>query len=179
MRKLLTILFLLLPLLSQAQSPAKHLVRLGWGDMFYESLAFPSAGRDMGGHGYTGHIFAEYQYRITRVVSVGGQIDFEGIFTPEMDNYDLVLMPAVRFTYLNKPMVKLHSGVGIGLLVAFDNLGGCEPAPAVDLNFIGVELGEGPLTLGLDLGMMNALLAGSQVYLLGARLLSVSLNYRF
>ena len=102
MRKLLTILFLLLPLLSQAQSPAKHLVRLGWGDMFYESLAFPSAGRDLGGHGYTGHLFAEYQYRITRVISVGGQMDFEGIFTPDMDNYDLVLMPTVRFTYLNK-----------------------------------------------------------------------------
>lgn len=182
MRKILLAILLMLPvqgLWAGTPVPQPHQVRVGWGDMLFESLAFPKAGHDRGGKGYTGHFFAGYQYQLTRVVSLGGQIDFEGIYMSDMNNYNLVFMPTVRFTYLRSDWVELHSGVGVGLLLAFDNVGGAELAPSIDLNFFGVQVGEGPLKLGLDLGMLNAFLSSKKVYMMGSRLLSVSLNYQF
>lgn len=164
---------------ASAQELPRHQLRVGWGDMLFESLAFPEANLDRGGKGYTGHLFAGYQYQLSKVVSVGGQVDFEAIRTAEMNNYDLAILPTVRFTYLRTKWVELHSGVAAGLLFAFDNKGGLELSPALDLNFLGLQLGDGPLVFGLDLGMLNALLGGPKVYLAGARLVSVSLNYKF
>ena len=183
MKKLLITIMLSLSSLAygnslQSANP-RHLVRVGWGDMLFESMAFPSAGRDRGGKGYTGHLFAEYQYRFTRVVSVGAQLDFQGIYRAEMNDYDLTFLPTVRFTYLRTRMVQMYSGVGAGLLFAFDNAGGREFAPALNLNFAGVQLGEGPLTIGFELGLLNALTSPHNIYMAGARLVSLSLNYQF
>ena len=179
MRKAILIILLLLPLTAWAGNPPKHHLRLGWGDMLYESLVFPSASKAKGGNGYSGHLFAGYQYNLTPVVSVGGQLDYEAIRCSDMNNYDLVLMPTIRFTYLDSDWAELHSGMGVGILAAFDNQGGFEMAPAMDLNFVGVQLGQGPLRMGLDLGCMISLMNTHKIYLMGARLLSVSLNYSF
>lgn len=181
MRKffLFIVLALGIPAAVAAQEFPRHQVRAGWGDMFFESLAFPKAARAQGGKGFTGHLFAGYQYQLNKVVSLGGQLDFQAIRMADMDNFDLAVMPTVRFTYLRTPWVELHSGVAVGVLLAFDNKGGAEFSPALDLNFVGIQLGNGPLTAGLDLGMLNALSGGSKIYLLGARLVSVSLNYQF
>ena len=175
------IFLLLFCLIATSPAPAQnpHKVRIGWGDMLFESMAFREASPALGGKGFTGHIFAEYQYDASKVVSVGGQVDFEGIFTADMNNYNLVIMPTVRFTYLRKPWVELYSGLGAGLLCAMDNQGGAEFAPALNLNLFGVQLGPGPFSVGIELGALNSLLGSSSVYMLGARLLSVSLNYRF
>ena len=183
MKKLLITLLLSLPSLVYGSSPPsaipRHLVRVGWGDMFFESVAFPSAASEKGGKGYTGHLFAEYLYRVTRVVSVGAQVDFQGIYRAEMSDYDLTILPTVRFTYLRTRMVQLFSGVGAGLLFAFDNQGGKEFAPALNLNLAGVQLGDGPLTIGMELGLLNALSSPQKVYMIGSRLFSLSLNYQF
>lgn len=183
MRKLLIAILLAIPIAALGSTPksatSRHLVRVGWGDMLFESLAFPSAGRDRGGKGYTGHLFGEYQYQWTKVVSVGAQLDFQGIFTPDMNNYDLTFLPTVRFTYLRTRMVQMYSGVGAGLLFAFDNCGGAELAPALNLNLVGLMLGDGPLTIGFELGLLNALTGAQKVYMAGSRLFSLSLNYQF
>lgn len=183
MRKLLIIILLSLPVLAYAIGPEstipRHLVRIGWGDMLFESLAFPSAAHEKGGNGYTGHLFGEYQYQWTKVVSVGAQVDFQGIFEPDMNNYDLTFLPTVRFTYLRTRMAQMYSGVGAGLLFAFDNCGGAELAPALNLNLVGVMLGSGPLTIGFELGLLNALTGAQKVYMAGSRLVSMSLNYQF
>jgi hypothetical protein len=194
MLKLLTVIALLWPAVAgggqsenspqihPAQPQQRQMIRVGWGDMLFESLAFPEARRKNGGKGCTGHLFAEYQYQLTDVVSVGAQLDFEGIYVPDMRNYDITVMPTVRFTYFRRPVVKLYSGLGVGMLFACDNHGGLELSPALNLNPIGVEVSPWklyPISLGAELGMLNALVSGTRIYLLGARMLSFSVNYRF
>ena len=95
-----------------------------------------------------------------------------------MNNYDVTVMPTVRFTYLRRPWVELYSGLGAGLLCALDNLGGAEFAPAVNINLFGVQVGKGPISASVELGALNSMFK-SRVYMLGSRLVSVSLNYRF
>ena len=182
MRKILLALLLMLSvqaLMAGTPPERPHQVRVGWGDMLFETVAFPGAASEKGGKGFTGHLFAGYQYSLTPNFSVGGQLDFEGIFLADMKNYDLIVMPTIRFIYLDTEWVELHSGIGIGMLFAFDNKGGKELSPAVDLNFFGIQVGNGPLRMGLDLGMLNALSSGKKVYMLGSRLVSLSFNYRF
>lgn len=156
-----------------------HQVRIGWGDMLSETMLFPQASRDKGGKGYTGHLFAGYQYFVRSAFSVGCQLDFEAMGKADMTDYDLSVIPTIRFHYLNTDWVELHSGLGIGVLFAFDNKGGLEAAPVADINLIGVQLGQGPLRIGLDLGMMDSMLSSSKIYMLESRLVSISLNYTF
>ncbi len=116
----------------------RHSVRIGWGDMMFETMAFrpkligtwpnPDALPDNYSHfetfdfGYTGHLFAEYQYRLTKVTSLGIQADVEGIFWKEgvfdkyhnlmlpaksVRNWDLTLLATARFTYFDRPWVRL------------------------------------------------------------------------
>ena len=135
MKSPLTVLaFLLLTVAASAQS--RHLVRLGWGDMMFETVAFHATGpsafpspeklpsgfrsEEKEHFRYTGHIFAEYSYSVSKVVRVGFQTDFQGIFWDErvydawrkpvgesvaVNNYDLTLMPTVSFTYLDRKSV--------------------------------------------------------------------------
>lgn len=140
----------------------------------------------------TGHLFFEYGYRLNKLVRLGGQLDAEGIFWEEgnfdryhqlvgtaktVRNYNIVVMPTVRLEYLHKRIVTLYSGAGAGMLVAFDNARGCEFSPALNLNLVGIQLGRGHWSGGIELGLMLALSGGNKVYMLGSRLLSFSLNY--
>ena len=151
MRRLLTILLfcMAVPVFGAQPPEGRHTFRLGWGDMLFETMAFqptvagihpspeslPSSytRNEKYGFGYTGHIYAEYLYRFTKVVSVGIQADAEGIFwkegtfdryhkltVPEVPvrNWDIVLMPTVRFTWLHRPLVRLYSGLGAGAIFA-------------------------------------------------------------
>ena len=190
--------------------PTRHTVRLGWGDPLFETLAFHAsyAGtfgnpqslpadfvrQETFGYQYTGHIFAEYLYRWTSVVSAGAQMDVEGIFWKEgsFDRYhqptgaavpvrswNLTLMPTVRFTYLDKPWVRMYSGLGAGLLVAFDNQGDSRLAPAFNLNWLGIEVGKGRWGGSAELGMLNALSDTFHIYMLSSRIFSVSVYYKW
>ena len=178
MKKYIVLLLLSFITLTPCLAQNPHQVRIGWGDMLFESLVFRQAAPALGGKGFTGHIFAEYQYSVSKVVSVGGQLDFEGIFAADMNNYDITVMPTVRFTYLRRPWVELYSGLGAGLLCALDNQDGAEFAPAVNINLFGVQVGKGPISASVELGALNSMFK-SRVYMLGSRLVSVSLNYRF
>lgn len=188
----------------------RHSVRIGWGDMLFETMAFgpslngtwdnPVSLPDNYLHdeiydmGYTGHIFAEYQYRISKVTSLGIQADLEGIFWKEgifdryhnlivpatnVRNWDLDLLFTVRFTYFNRDWVRLYSGLGVGALFAFDNLGGFGAAPAFNINWIGVEVGKGPWGGSFELGALNALSNTRTIYQVFSRIFSLSFYYKW
>jgi hypothetical protein len=201
-RKLIFSLLLGTVLLCQAEAsnpPIKHHQwRVGWGDMLFETLAFfEGAARNddflrTDRYGYTGHFFVEYQYRFNKVVSVGIQTDIEGIFwnetpcdarrnpigaTVRSRNYDLSFLPTVRLTFLNTRYVQLYGGAGTGLLVAFDNARQCELAPVINLTPLGVQVGKGHWSGSVEFGGMISLLNANKIYMLGSRLVSVSLNY--
>ena len=167
--------------------PQKHQLRVGWGDMLFETLAFHSSTMNLypentHDYKYSGHIFGEYRYNFNKVTSLGLLADFESICwtvgpdTPSR-NYNLTLLPNVRFTYLNKEWVKMYSGVGIGALAAFDNQRNIEAAPAFNLNALGVQVGKGHWSGAIELGFMAAMRGADCIYMLGSRLVSVSLNY--
>jgi len=188
----------------------RHSVRIGWGDMLFETMAFrpslsgtwvtPDALPDNYMHdetfdfGFTGHIFAEYQYRLTKVVSLGVQTDLEGIFWKEsifdryhnmlspatnVRNWDLTLLATARFTYFDRPWVRLYSGLGVGALFAFDNLGNFGVAPAFNINWIGLEVGKGPWGGTFELGALNALSNTRTIYQVFSRIFSVSFYYKW
>jgi len=188
----------------------RHSVRIGWGDMLFETMAF---GPSLSGEwpapeslpenymhdeiydvGYTGHLFAEYQYRVSKVVSLGIQADLEGIFWKEgiydryhqlivpatnVRNWDLDLLLTARFTYFNRDWVRLYSGLGVGALFAFDNLGNFGVAPAVNLNWIGVEVGKGPWGGSFELGALNSLANPRTIYQVFSRIFSLSFYYKW
>ena len=175
-----------------------HQVRLGWGDMMFETAVFhpglAADGNRTHHYGYTGHIFAGYAYSFRKWVSFGAEIDFEGIFWKEtpcdqyrrpigdaipVRNYDLTIMPEVRFTFFDKGWVNLYAGLGVGALIAFDNHKGVEASPAVNLNLFGVWMGKDHWGGSLELGALNALMGKDRIYMLGSRLISVSVNYRW
>ena len=62
-------------------------------------------------------------------------------------------------------------------MVAFDNAKNAELAPVVNVTLLGVQVGKGPWTGTLELGGMSSLLNTNKVYMLGSRLISVSVNY--
>ena len=184
MKRLLVVFFLLVYGICGAQvTGSRHLVRLGWGDPLFEKLVFyPSAGTSS--YSYSGHFFADYHYTLTPVVSVGGQADFQSVCWTEKSgtrsrNYDFSIMPTVRFSWLRKEWVRLYSGMGLGMLVAWDNAGGKALAPVINLNPVGVQVGNGPWCGSLDLGFMASLRDANHIFLLGSRLISVGVNYRW
>lgn len=189
---------------------SRHSVRIGWGDMLYETMAFgpsitgtwanPGALPDNYLHaerfdlGFTGHIFGEYQYRVSKVTSLGIQADLEGIFWKEgvfdkyhnlvspassIRNWDLDLLFTARFTYFDRQWVRLYSGLGVGALFAFDNEGGFAAAPAFNINWIGVEVGNGPWGGAFELGALNALSSPRNIYQIFSRICSLSFYYKW
>lgn len=198
-RYILILICLALPLLARAQvAPLHHQVRLGWGDMMFETMAFhPGAaedGRRMHDFGYTGHIFAEYRYRFNDLVGLGFQADFESILwketlcdgywrpignTQPVHSHNLCLIPTLQLNYFNREWVELYFGIGIGALIAFDNAHKVEAAPALDMALFGIWMGKGPWGGALELGGLSAVLNSNKIYMLGSRLISVSFNYRW
>ncbi|MBQ1913154.1 MAG: hypothetical protein II171_06310 [Bacteroidales bacterium] len=203
MKKCLTLVLLFLSVLCRGangdQPPVqRHQVRVGWGDMLFETMAFypglSATGMEKYDFGYTGHVFAEYRYLLNQTIRLGIQSDVEGIFWKEalrdanrkptgdvtpVRSYNVSLVPTFQFRILDTEWVDLWTGLGAGVLIAFDNARQVELAPEVNFTLLGVEVGKGPWTGTLELGGMNALRNANQVYLLGSRLLSVSVNYRW
>ena len=184
----------------------KHSLRIGWGDMLFETALYsptathvfdnpsglPDSYRVQEGFGLrlSGHIFAEYSYRLGELVSIGAMLDYgnisckNGIFDkyhnmtealPDIDYHNLVFMPTVRFTYFRKGLVSMYSGLGAGLLMSIS--GKAEFAPALNLNCFGVQVGDGHWSGAVDLGMLNAMNGTNKVYLFASRIVSVSINY--
>lgn len=203
MKKLFTTSLLALLLVFQAAAtnpPSRHEVRLGWGDMLFETMAFHNGSIPSDeyirkhDHKFTGHIFAEYRYHLTRVVSLGFQMDFEGIFwkeTPmdiyrkptgastQSNNYNLTFMPTVQFTYFQSDWVRMYGGVGLGLLYAFNNAGQHRFAPAFSLSPYAIQVGKGHWCGTFELGSLTAMNNLNEIYMAFSRLVSISVNYRW
>jgi hypothetical protein len=171
---------------ARAQAPegaqTRNLLRVGWGDSMFEQLVFyPAAGAS--GHTYTGHIFADYRRSLGKVVSLGAELDFQSIcWTQEgrrLRNYEFCVLPTVRFTWLDREWVRLYSGLGAGMLAAWNNSDDGETLPVFDVNTIGIQIGKGHWCGSVDLGLMVALKNVHHIYMAGSRLVSVGLNYRW
>lgn len=147
---------------------------------------------------YSQHWFLEARYNFNSWLSVGGMLDVSGVSWKNVayngkgvflrvnsnENFtNISLMPTVRFTYMHSKYVKLHSGLGAGLNVNF----GTETdyrgrktalAPAAYLNFVGVTGCYDRFFATLDLGALLSLNGGHEVYLVGSRLISVSVGIK-
>ncbi len=145
-------------------------------------------------HTYSGHFFADYHYNIRRWLAVGMQTDIEAICWRETEydryhnpvgkttywrNYNLCFLPTVRFTYFHSQWVNLYSGLSIGMLLAFDNQHNAEVAPAFNLNLIGMCVGNNHWYGTLELGLLNAVRNSNKVYMVGSRIISVGIGYKF
>jgi len=193
MKRLLITLLLGMTVLCQAAaqniSLKRHQVRIGWGDMLFETLAFHNSPSRLDGtvktrdYRYTGHIFADYRYQLSKLIGLGVQTDFQGIFWKEgqapSDNYDLSILPTIRFTYYRSEWVELYAGAAVGLMLAFDNARRLEAAPVVCLNPFGVQFGKGAWTGSAEIAPLTALSGSNKIYMLGSRIFSLSINYRW
>lgn len=188
----------------------RHEVRIGWGDMLFETLAFHDSPEHLWPdpedisplysvlekhhHTYTGHFFAEYQYSFLHWLSLGFQADFEGIFwqettydrfheavsgTSRSRNYNMALMPTLRFTFFRSQWVNLFAGLGGAVNIAFDNRHAVELAPAFHLNLLGMAVGNRNWFGTVELGLMGAMKNSRTIYMLGTRFMAVSFGYRF
>lgn len=175
-------------------SPYKHEIRIGYGDCIFETTTFhPTTTKS--NYSYTGHIFADYLYNITNVVSVGGNLDFEKVSWDEkigdevekgkyFTNFSII--PEVRFTYFRKGIVTMYSGVGFGLNIN----GGSETdylgrktiaAPVLSLNPFGINLSwgeKGRWFAGGEIGGLYALNNPKEIFMLYSRLFSINIGVR-
>lgn len=147
--------------------PFKYEVRLGWGGYPNTFIVGPFSSYDIEiprypsistmYNGYcgptymTGAIAAEFSFHLKKWCSVGGVFSYTGIYADRYDKFtsekisrengaSLLFMPQVRFSYLNKPSVKLYSSVGLGVgYSAFRTLS--EAVPAMQLSLFGVSFG--------------------------------------
>lgn len=164
-------------------------VRIGWGDMFYESAVFHNTPSRNNYH-HTGHFFAEYQRNLTKWLGVGFEADIEGVNwtntkTKANDNfYNLCLFPTVRFTYFRKGIVTMYSGLGFGLNIN----GGSETdylgrktvcAPLINITAYAISLNWNNLFGTFEIGGLNAENGKNEVFMAGSRILSISFGYRF
>lgn len=184
----------------------KHSVRIGWGDMLYETAVYyPTAthvfdypaglpetyrSKERYNYKFTGHIFAEYRYSFSELFSAGIMADYESFSwenalfdryhkkteqLPDSKFHNIVIMPTARFCYFHKGPVRLYSGLGAGMLASIG--ASTELAPAIYLNVIGLQYGNGHWSGAIDLGALNAFDGVRSIYMLGSRLISISVNY--
>ncbi len=168
----------------EAGNGTRHEVRVGWGDMLYESAVFfnSSEKRD---YRYTGHIFGEYQYRFNNWLSAGLQLDWEKVGWNRNEYFtNFCILPDIRFTYFRKNRFTIYSGLSLGLCVN----GGTEVnykghrtecAPALGLTLVGGTFSLSNWFCALELGGLNALNGKNEVYLAASRIFSISIGYRF
>lgn len=148
---------------------------------------------------YTQHLFAEYQYRFNKWFGLGGTLDVSAclwdkthrngkgdlVDVAKNQNFiNIVLMPTVRFSYCNKPHFNMYSGLGVGLDIntgtELDGYGRRTAyAPAFNLTVVGASFNYQQWFASVELGAMAALRGMDYVYMLGSRLVSVSVGMRF
>lgn len=177
-----------------------HEVRLGWGDMQFETAMY-HADHYTGNYRYTGHIFATYQYRFLPWLSAGLDFDYEHVLWQKSKDkipftdcpeelktdenfYNICLIPEVRFTYFWSKYVNLYSEIGCGLLIN----GGSELnfrgqktacAPVIEITALGVQVGDDHWFGTVELGGLNAMSSLTDFYMVASRLFSASVGYRF
>ncbi len=113
---------------------------------------------NLGTNGYGAFSF-QYQYRVSKVISIGGlfsfnpgvsEIRFNKKTSLQMANYFMTLMPRVDFTYVNKGIFSMYSGFAIGVTYAILKINYSDQTDVVttgwtlgmQLNFIGIRIGK-------------------------------------
>ena len=189
-----------------------HEVRLGIADSYFEACLENSNLHDYptcmpiyyenGPLNHTGHIFAEYQYRVNGWFSAGVNVDYlhSWYYQFPIEGYDfdketyyslrLSVIPTVRFTYFHNELVDLYSAIGVGVNYSkfkddgysmYRTLGA-----AFDVCALGVSVGKkhwfgafelgGTTAFGYRIGDDKPML---ELPIPFARLLRVSVGYRF
>lgn len=148
---------------------------------------------------YTQHWFAEYQYRYNDWFSYGGQIGGAGVLWDKVTRngkgdevariknrcfYNILILPTIYFTYYHHDYVSLYSGLGLGLDINagtekdFDNrLTVC--APAINVTLFAVRANYNNWFASFEMGGVTALNNFNEIYLLGSRVLTLSLGLTF
>lgn len=179
-----------------ARDTLRHEVRVGWGDLIFETAMFhakPNTNLNTDHYRYTGHLFAEYQYRCCYWFSFGGIIDYdqvnwrvlrEGDNAPDHYYVNLMFMPSVRFTYLHSEWVNVYSALFAGLNIntgTEENFRGEKTrcAPAFGVTLLGLSIGRGHWFGTAEWGAVSAFNNMNEIYKLNARILTVSVGYRF
>lgn len=148
---------------------------------------------------YSQHWFAEYQYRVNHWFGAGAMFDGSGVVWDEIycnnygqeifrnknhNFYNFVIMPKVRFSYLWHKYVSMHSGFGVGLNVnggseidAYGKKTIC--SLAIDVTLVGVNVGYKNWFGAVDLGLLIAMKNQNTIFMLGSKMVSASVGYRF
>lgn len=165
-----------------------HEVRIGWGDMGFEKAAFRNSLEQIG-YRYFGHIFAGYRYSFNDWLGAGMDFDFSNVswkLAADGTNHDfqnISFIPSVRFTYFRKGIVTMYSGLGIGLNVntgSEADFRGLKTvcAPVLNPVFYAISLNYRNWFGTFELGPLVSLNSRHEIFLLGARLISLSIGYR-
>ena len=179
----------------------RHEVKLGWGDMLFESAMqyeFTHIGKPNTRIDYlTGHFFAEYEYHWLSWLASGMQIDFfqmgwhdrrelkSDSNAKEHNYYNLSFLPTVRFTWFHSEYVNLYSAAMLGLCInggtEKDAMTGRKTVcyPAFGLTMLGCQVGKNGWYGSVEWGGLSALLDTNYIAMASARILSVSVSYKF
>lgn len=145
------------------------------------------------------HFYIEYYRNLLPWLAVGAQIDVGSFYwknvyyrggsntpveTVRQNNYNISILPSVRFAYMRKEHVRLYSAVRPGLTIntgsELDYKGRNTAAGfGIDLTWIGVSYMSGPWFGSFELGLMAALGDVNSIYMFGSKLMSLSFGYRF
>ena len=186
----------------------RHELRIGWGDMMYESLMYqnPFALKYFDGFHtyhedfkYAQHWWLEYQNRHNEWFSYGAMVDFSNVSWTDVERdgygiewsrspghncYNVVIMPTIRFTYLHLPHFNMYSGFGMGLGIN----GGTETNSdgkhtdagfAADVILLGFSANYERWFWTVDIGGLSSLRNMNTIFLLSSRIFSVGLGVRF
>lgn len=186
-------------------------ISVGWGDQMFETLIWHEIQPPFGqvpdeevlnikqNYKYYQHAFLSGYFNVRKWFSLGLMLDFSGVCWETADykgNGDFIaktsderfmnicLIPQMRFNYMNKQYVSLHTGFGLGMNVNTgtekDYLGRqTVVAPAFYLDLIGVKACYKNFFGAVDLGGIISLQNQTEIYLLGSRMFSVSLGVQF
>lgn len=107
---------------------------------------------------YTPAMTVQYKYRLKKWLWLGGMISYQGSFFQLNDvisderigitrAHSFAIIPSIRFSWLNKKIVTLYSGVALGAALSFvnnkpDDRLDIDPHFAFQLTYVGVEVGK-------------------------------------
>ncbi|MDL2308723.1 hypothetical protein LJC68_05585 [Bacteroidales bacterium OttesenSCG-928-B11] len=103
-------------------------------------------------------VTVQYKYRLKKWLWLGGMLSYHGSYFQRNDVltderigvsriHSIAIMPAVRFSWLNKKIVTLYSGVALGAAFSFAvneprDCFNIDPYFVLQLTYVGVEVGK-------------------------------------
>lgn len=198
----------LAPLALHAQTKGpRHEISFGWGDQCFEKVVWhqkyspsqmPGVSINYQDHfRYFQHWFVDCSYRLSNWLSMGVMADVSGVRWDEVQIVDdiitrspdhhfcnISLLPQLKFHYFNRKHVSFHSSLAAGMNIntgsEIDFMGRKTAfSPSYYLNPFGVRGMYDNFFAQVDLGALVALEHAHCVYMMGSRLVSVSVGFKF